>query len=274
MSDSQRDLSAESLIAAIEANLFAFMPLFRKLPRIEVHQGSAVTWSISDLPFPDFNSVIRAQLPAEEIDTTIQSILAQARTRNVPLLWWIGPSTRPADLDQHLKRHGFANQGHLTGMALELARMQEIGLALPGLSVRRVEDDRSLKLWSEVCAAGFGIPDLAGKAYYEFMTYMDADTAIAYIGWLNDQPVATSLLMLAAGVAGIYNVATISEARRQGIGALMTSTPLRDARERGYNIGVLHSSDMAIGVYRSLGFREYCTFQHYVWLPEQDPAST
>ncbi len=69
------------------------------------------------------------------------------------------------------------------------------------------------------------------------------------------------------GVAGIYNVATVEEARGKGIGAAMTYAPLLEARELGYKIAVLQSSSMGYGVYKKLGFEEYCRLPGFVWTP-------
>lgn len=267
MDDILQDLSTPSFISAIEGNLFATMSAFRKWPRAEVHDEAEIMWSMTDIPFPLFNSIMRAQLPPERIDTTIQTIIAQAESRNVPLLWWTGPTTQPAELGRHLERHGFVSEGQMPGMAVDLANLKENPPMPSGLTVQQVRDDETLKQWSQVCAAGFGMPDFAADAFHDFMCHVDPDTVLAYLGWRNDQPVATSLLVLAAGVAGIYNVATIPEARRQGIGAIMTLSPLRDARDRKYKVGILQASEMGVDVYRSLGFQEYCKIGQHIWSP-------
>jgi ribosomal protein S18 acetylase RimI-like enzyme len=264
-----QDTSAAALIAAIEENLFAIIPGFRRWPRAQVHEESDVTWSITDIPFPLYNSVFRAQLAADRVDVTIEFIIACARERNVPLLWWTGPATRPQDLGKRLEEHGFTNEGQEPGMAAELTKLNEDVTAPSGLTVERVGSAEGLRLWSQTCAAGFGMPDFVAEAMHDFMGYAEEETTLAYLGWLDGKPVATSLLVLAAGVAGIYNVATIPEARRQGIGTLVTLLPLREARTRGYRMGVLQASEMGVGVYRSLGFQEYCKIGHYVWLSER-----
>jgi ribosomal protein S18 acetylase RimI-like enzyme len=217
-----------------------------------VRDEDEILWTMTDIPFPLFNSILRARLAPGQIDATIRSIITQVELQNVPLLWWTGPMTQPADLGRHLERHGFVNEGQMPGMAVELARLNE-SLPTPAeLSVQRVTDDKSMKVWCQVGVAGFGSPAFLVDAFYDLMRASDPDTNLAYIGWWKDQPVATSLVLLAEGVAGVYNVATIPEACRRGIGAIMTLAPLREARERKYKIGILQASEMGGNVYRSI----------------------
>ncbi len=274
-----QDISPAALVAAIEDNLFAQIPLCRKWPQAEVCDGDEIKWSITRIPFPIFNSIFRARLAARQADSMIQSVMARAEARHVPVLWWIGPQTQPADLAMHLEACGFTHDGHMPGMAIDLMTLQENGTAIPGFSVQQVSDAGTLKTLCQVLADGFGLPDSVADAYFDLMSNVgfagDSSTALLYyLGWLNDQPVATSMAILAAGVAGIYGVTTLPGARRKGIGARMTLAPLCEARAKGYRVGILQASEMGASVYRRMGFQEYCHLDQYVWSPSPSKEGT
>jgi predicted acetyltransferase len=80
--------------------------------------------------------------------------------------------------------------------------------------------------------------------------------------------VGTSALLLHAGLAGIFAVATIPRARGRGIRKALTLAPLLEARRRSYRVGTLQASPMGFPVYRRLGFREVCSpIEMYLWSP-------
>lgn len=267
MTDILQDTTVPSLIAAIEQNLHGTLASFGQWPLVHVHDDPEILWSISDIPFPVFNGVMRAWLPPERVDPLIDSLLAQARARRVPLMWWTGPGTRPEDLGERLKARGFVWEGPLPGMAVELGHLKQGPAAPQGLTVERVTSAEGIREWTQACALGFGLPDFVRDAFGEMMSHADPSATQAYVARLDGQAVASSLMLLAAGVAGIYNVATVPAARRKGIGAAVTLAPLLQAREQGYKVGILHSSEMGASVYKSLGFREYCQLSQWLWEP-------
>ena len=146
-------------------------------------------------------------------------------------------------------------------MAVDLFDLNEEQPVPAGLTIERVEDTKSLTKWDYASIHGFGMPEIGINTWFDLFAGLGFELPVRnYVGILNGEPVAASQLFLDAGVAGIYMVATIPEARGKGIGTAMTVRPLLEARAMGYRIGVLQSSLMAVDVYRRLGFREYRKF--------------
>jgi GNAT superfamily N-acetyltransferase len=142
---------------------------------------------------------------------------------------------------------------------------------LEPLSVFRVSDRRSLDVWSQVLCDGFGAPRSFGEAFAEMAEAigLDGDSPFRhYLARIDGQPVATCSLFLGAGVAGIYDVSTVPERRRAGVGAAITARAMRDARDAGYRMAILHASRQGLGMYRSLGFETICDIGQHVWAPE------
>lgn len=267
MDEIVRTLSTPAIIAAIEANFAEEMAAFgRHLPGAELHEEAELRWFYTGLPTSSFNGVLHTHIAGNDIDAKIDGVMAYFRTRHVPFSWAIGPTTLPINLAHYLKAHGFTHIHDGTGMAVDVRTLPEAITTPANFCVEEVRNVDMLQTYSTTSMKGFSSTEEYVRIYsdtYRAIGFGENSPWHHYIGWLNDEPVAVSSLLLHAGVAGIYGVATIPEARRQGIGAAMTLAPLREARHRGYRVGVLSPSEMGLSMYKRLGFRTYCTMSFY-----------
>lgn len=129
---------------------------------------------------------------------------------------------------------------------------------------------RALRQWVEIAGAGYGEPESIRDARYTVHLGLGPGENMPlqrFVAYLDGQPIAMSALFLAAGVAGVYEVATSPAARRRGIGAAVTLAPLRLARALGYRVGIVQASPMGVSVYQRLGFRQCCAFGVFAWEP-------
>ncbi len=270
MSGILADFSPASMAAAIEANLFALFEQLHGWPRVELHHDAACTWTLSHLPFPLFNSVVRATLEAGSAEAAIDARIRDCSDRNVPMLWWTGPSTTPPDLGERLERRGFLLEPAV-GMVADVHYVS----AQPCQTVIEVEpvgDAAGMTTWSTVLCSAFGAPQAFGEAFADLAAAIGLGPESPlrhFLGRLNGEPVATCSLFFGAGVAGIYDVGTLPERRRRGVGAAITRAAVSAAAASGYRMAILHSSELGKNMYRSLGFQAVCSIGQYVWAPEQ-----
>lgn len=266
--------SQADFVAAIEENVFEFFKLWGGWSRMEVHDNANWLWGISDIPFPLFNFVLHANFPPSEVNTHIEAAVARCQERRVPMLWWTGPMTRPADLQTHLFAHGFLRASEMPGMALDLRTWDDTQKTIPGLVIEQVLDDSTAQIWNHTLMLGFELPEFVEPILLDSLAALKFAPDVPlrhYLARLNGEPVATVSMFL-DGSAGLYNIATLPNARGQGIGTAITAAPLRIARAEGYQVAILHASSMGHSLYRRMGFSEYCKINQYVWSPEQDPA--
>jgi len=260
------DLSEAAVIAANEESCVQFWLHYGRGPGCEVHEEPDLAWFTTGIPFALLNGVMRARLAPEDVDGRIEDMVAEFRRRGVPLEWNVGTSTMPRDLGRHLERHGFEHAFSLPGMAIDLKTLPGDEGPPPGFTIAPVTSRRDLETYVRVGASAFDVPEAYLPRLVEIEAGMGPDVAdltTCYLGRLDGRPVATSMLFLAAGVAGIYFVGTAPEARGRGIGEAMTRWALREARELGYRVGILQASTKGDPIYRRIGFREYFRIEIY-----------
>lgn len=169
---------------------------------------------------------------------------------------------------QDLAASGFLRHGGLPTMAIEIEKLNSTSMPA-GYTFARVDGAAHRDAWTDVFARGYGLPLGVAAVMSRGINGKTAeDSPLQYFWILKDgSPVATSMLYLKDGVAGIYCVATLPEERGKGLGAFATAEPLRIVQGIGYRVGVLQSSEDGHPVYRRIGFTDYGELPLFVRVP-------
>jgi glyoxylase I family protein len=184
----------------------------------EQREDGGVRWSIGGSPIDYHNCVVAADLDAGRADAAIAQSLERIRAHGVPGSWHVGPSMRPPDLGSRLLAAGFTEGGSEPGMAADLRELPELDPP-EGLRIAAVATTQELKVWSDTLARGFGEGEREATWVGSVFGRIGFGTGRwhHYLAYLNGEPVATSTVHRAAGVAGLYFVMTVPEARRRGV---------------------------------------------------------
>ena len=252
----------------IEENGAEFLMTLGRAAGAEERDDGRVRWAIGNSPIDYHNCVVHAALTQNEADREIEASLQRMREHEVPGSWHVGPSMRPPDLGRRLIAHGFEYGGDDIGMAVDLSALPHEVPVPDDFVIERVRDEAGLAAWVEALGSGFGEGPVEAEWVGEMYRRLGFEGPWRhYLGRVDEEPVATATSFFGAGVAGIYFVCTVERARRRGIGAGITLAALSEARDLGYSVGVLGSSEMGYPVYRGLGFEEYCRIGLYEWRP-------
>jgi GNAT superfamily N-acetyltransferase len=261
------DTSDDAVVRAIvEHDVFLISTLARGAGA-ELHEEPDATWYLSGVPESLFNGVIRAAFAEADADRRVDELLGRFRDAEVPSTWWVGPLTAPPGLSARLEERGF-QRTEFPGMSFDLGWLVD---ASPpeGVRVEVVGDEAGLDAWMRANGDGFGIP------LDERDRYRPTPEAVltgelpgwCVTAWADDLPVATAMVCVATGVAGVSNVATAPTHRRRGLGAIATTYALGLARDGGYRTAVLTSTQSGRPLYERLGFRLRCTVDVCTFTP-------
>jgi GNAT superfamily N-acetyltransferase len=249
---------------AIDANACGWLDVLARQPDVVRHDG----WVVTDVPFSLCNSIVMPRWgDGADADARIDVVLAEGAARGVPQLWWTGETCTPPDLLERLSSRGVvADVEPMPGMALDLALLPDVSSTpVPArLRIEPVIDAAGLSAFAEPVGSAFGFtPEGLASVIAAFADFAASgaseDEIHHWVGFEGDRPVATASALVRDGVAGLYNVGTVGDARGRGYGAALTLAALRGAVSAGATLGILHSSPAGLGIYERLGFRTLST---------------
>lgn len=241
------------------------------IPDLQQHVDEDLYWLVTGIPLPIPNAVVRTRWPDQPAEMTrelVATTLRPYQMRQVPMMWYVWPTSTPADLGGHLVAAGLAAGGETPMMARDLSLPLPAAELPAGARIEQVNDVETLARWSGVAVDGFGFEGRNRTAALSLFRILGYEAPmLQYLAWMDDEPVAAATLVLHAELAGIFNVTTLPQARGRGIGAAISARCLVDARDAGCHFALLTASAMGEPVYRRLGFETYGVVANYFWSP-------
>lgn len=257
-------MSAEAA-AALDANFAEVIRWYGSRPGGEVRADPDVIACSTGLAFRAVNGAAALRLDPATIEERIADVTRWFAGHVGPWRWLVGPTSAPADLDRHLRAAGFDLVGDNPGMALHLDGAKEVEAPPDGVEIAPIHDLAGLDAWAEINRRALELDPLRTSAWRDAQEHAIGSTGPMriWVATLHGEPVGAASLFEGAGIAGVYNVATVPEARGRGIGRAVTAAVLAEAVARGHRLAVLGSSDLGFSVYRRLGFREVSRLRSY-----------
>jgi ribosomal protein S18 acetylase RimI-like enzyme len=174
------------------------------------------------------------------------------------------------DLRQPCQEQGFTKFGEGGPHMICEARLPDVPPPAD-VEVRVVASQEQLADFVRVNGEAYSIygmpPEEVAAVFSRPEVVLASPDLLNVVAYAAGEPVGAAQAFLSHGVAGIYWVGTVSNARRRGIGRLCTRAVTNMAFEHGAAACALQASPMGEPIYRGMGYEEAYRYENWVYLP-------
>jgi ribosomal protein S18 acetylase RimI-like enzyme len=137
-----------------------------------------------------------------------------------------------------------------------LAKRVETRLLPANVELRRLSAEEEAGHYWQVAASSYTSlgfpPEVFG--YYTNLAGLLADNVAAFVAYLDGKPVSIAMTIVSHGVAGVYWVGTLDEARGMGLARATTAAATNAGFEMGADLASLQASPMGKPIYSAMGY--------------------
>jgi ribosomal protein S18 acetylase RimI-like enzyme len=170
-------------------------------------------------------------------------------------------------LEEELRRRGwkvFEDEPALVIPALSRQTLESAQHVPADLTIRLVQDEATLRDYDETLCTVFGVTGEMRDTFSIKLTHaLEPDMGLL-VGYVNQQPVSTSLLLCTANIAVLSGITTLNAYRNRGYGAALTRAALLEGAQRGCTAAALRSGPLSVPLYKRVGFQHACWHRTYV----------
>lgn len=214
------------------------------------------------MPIPFFNNYFILKPEAEhDFDSAEASEFFQQHR----LQWQcVLPERYFPQYEAQLLDNGFSDGGRMPAMIFDKTINTLVAPKIYAeLDIRVVEDSAAHDDFVKVAAPAFGIPDfIAERIVTNRFTSTPEHTF--FVGYLDNEPVSTSMLYISHGIAGIYWVATAESQRGKGLGEALTYHATDVGLQQVDRFASLQASELGAPVYLRMGYQIAYQYNKFV----------
>jgi ribosomal protein S18 acetylase RimI-like enzyme len=263
--------AADPIVRDIEDAFVAYWSLLGQWPGAQVVDEDGVLRYETPIRKLPYNGVIRTTV-AGDTEKVVAHVTAAYAGRGADFFWLVHPSATPADLTMHLTAAGLTPVEAAIGMSLDLGAWRGPEDLLPSrVDLGEVVDEGGLRAYADMVMAYWELDEDDRPQITDLNRYWSGERAKGrrWLAFLEGRPVGKAYLSLVGppGVAAIYGMSVRPEARGHGIAGSLTQAMLVQAQALGCRRVVLHSTEMAAGIYRRAGFTERCPLTFFATAP-------
>jgi ribosomal protein S18 acetylase RimI-like enzyme len=234
-----------------------------RMPGAEVLEIDGLVLAFSNVADPALNSIVVEREPADAV-RALQAAEEEFARRGHPLGIDLQVARHPS-IDEAVRELGLTRIIEQPGMAVDVSDLAPVSVP-EGVEIRPVSGADNAKALVEVGVLAFGDdPDVAGRFYAAGS--FGVPGATSFVAREADGPVAIGASYLQEGAVGIFGVGVVPAARRRGLGSAVTVHAAR--AHPGADLAWLQPTDMAVEMYRRIGFRRVSDWE--VWVRPTSP---
>ena len=125
--------------------------------------------------------------------------------------------------------------------------------------------DQAIDFWrvATTSYASIGFPPEVFAGYTNHVGLL-AENVVAFLALLDGEPVSIAMTIVSNGVAGIYWVGSLEQARGKGLGRAVTVAATNAGFDLGADLASLQASPMGKSIYLELGYET--VFEYQMWM--------
>jgi ribosomal protein S18 acetylase RimI-like enzyme len=261
----------DAIVREVEDAFVAHWSLLGRWPGARLVDEDGVLRFETPIRKLPYNAVIRTAI-AGEADGVVARVVDAYAARESEFMWLAHPSATPGDLAERLDGAGLTLAERAIGMSLDLDPWSPTEPpTASGAEFSEVLDEDGLDTYVDLSMIYWEVDEADRELVARLNRHWSGARARGrrWLAFVDGRPVGKGYLSLAGppGVAAIFGMSVRPEARGHGIASALTDTLLGQAKSLGCRRVVLHSSEMAVGVYRRAGFVERCPLLFFATAP-------